>query len=54
MSDRFGAERVIMAACCGWSAITFFTPLFPYLGSAESALSLMIFSRLSQGLIQGE
>lgn len=54
MADRFGAERVILTAGCGWSVITFLTPFFPNFGTKESALPLMIFSRLSQGLIQGK
>jgi len=55
LSDRFGAERVILTAACGWSWITFLTPFFPYVGSGSqhSSLALIIFSRLSQGLIQG-
>ncbi|XP_067935706.1 voltage-gated purine nucleotide uniporter SLC17A9-like [Watersipora subatra] len=55
LADRFGAERVIITVGILWASITFATPDFPHLGSGtkESALALIIFSRLSQGLLQG-
>ncbi|KAF6032628.1 SLC17A9 [Bugula neritina] len=55
MADRFGAERVILCAGVCWTTITLFTPVFPYLsdGSQKSSLSLVIFSRMSQGVLQG-
>ena len=57
MSDRYGAELMLLISACCWSTVTLLTPSFPVLvgsGSASASLSLIVITRLTQGVCQGK
>ena len=57
MSDRYGAELMLLISACCWSTVTLLTPSFPVLagsGSASASLTLIVISRLTQGVCQGK
>ncbi len=54
LSDRFGAEKVLLAAGMGWGLITFWFHRVVYtFESHESALKFIVLSRVLWGAFQG-
>ena len=54
LSDKIGAERVILAAGCGWALITFWFHQISYLlVDRDRAFALIIFFRVLMGSCQG-
>ncbi len=54
LGDRFGAERVLLAAGVGWGLITFWFHRIVYLfKDRDSSLNVIVLSRVLWGAFQG-
>ena len=55
LSDRFGAERVLLGSVLGWGLLTFWFHQIVYLSQDhDSAINLIVFSRVMMGAFQGK
>ena len=57
MSDRYGAELMLLISACCWSTVTLLTPSFPMLtrsGSASASLTLIVISRVQISNVVGQ
>ena len=54
LSDRFGAERVLLGSVLGWGLLTFWFHQIVYFSQDhDSAIALIVFSRVMMGAFQG-
>ena len=54
-ADKIGGDIVIVISCIGWSGLTLFTPLIPYLITEPTLLLfVMTFVRVIIGVSQGQ
>ncbi len=55
LSDRYGAQRVLLLAGIGWALLTFSTPVIIYTFVDSSfLLYIVVFSRILVGSFQGK
>ena len=54
LSDRFGAERVLLGSVLGWGLLTFWFHQIVYFSQDhDTAIALIVLSRVMMGAFQG-
>ena len=54
LSDRFGAERVLLGSVLGWGLLTFWFHQIVYFSQDhDTAIALIVLSRVTMGAFQG-